>query len=157
VRSRVALVEDAPFLFPGTVAANIESGAPGARPDEIREAAHLAGVDAFVPSLPESYETPVGDEGVLLSAGQRQRVAIARALVRRPALLVLDEPTTSLDDDAVAGLLERLRRLPGSPAVLLVTHNRVVSAAADRVCLLRNGAIVRVSAGRRLAPAVEEA
>jgi ABC-type bacteriocin/lantibiotic exporter with double-glycine peptidase domain len=92
-----------------------------------------------VETLPEGYGTPVGDEGVLLSAGQRQRLAVARALLARPALLVLDEPTTHLDDAAIGRLMENLRELPGSPTVIAISHDAAIEAWAERVIHLRDG------------------
>ena len=84
----------------------------------------------------------MGDEGVLLSAGQRQRLAIARALLAHPALLVLDEPTAHLDDAAIGRLMETLRSLPGAPTVIAISHDPAIEAWAERVIHLRDGRLV---------------
>ncbi|MBV9310924.1 MAG: ABC transporter ATP-binding protein, partial [Solirubrobacterales bacterium] len=138
-RRSIGVVLQDPIIFPGTLSENIAYGRPGATEEEIRLAAACATAAEFAEALPQGYETPVGDEGVLLSAGQRQRLAIARALLGRPRLLILDEPTTHLDDDAVAQLMENLRELPGSPTVVAISHDPEIEAWAGRVIHLRDG------------------
>ena len=96
---------------------------------------------SYVVDLPDGYETHVGDEGTLLSGGQRQRVAIARALIARPGLLVLDEPTTHLDDRAIADLMRTLGELPGRPTVVIISHDPALTARADVVARLRDGRV----------------
>lgn len=142
LRRLIGFVPQDPILFPGTIADNIGYGAD--RPDlaRIREAAGLATADEFIRDLPRGYDTPVGAEGGLLSGGERQRIAIARALLRSPALLILDEPTSSLDRDTVARLLVNLRALPHEPAVLLISHDAAVVDEADHVCMLQDGRVV---------------
>ncbi len=142
LRRRIAVVDQDPFIFPTTVRENIAFGAEGGSEEQIRAAAAAVGVDTFAETLPDGYDSQVGDEGALLSGGERQRVAIARALARRPALLVLDEPTSSLDPDAVEQLLANLHEFPGSPAVLVITHDPSLVGAADRVYVLREGRAV---------------
>jgi ABC-type bacteriocin/lantibiotic exporter with double-glycine peptidase domain len=157
LRRRIGVVEQDPFIFPTTVRENIALGLEDASDDDVRAAAVAAGVDRFVHTLRNGYDTEVGSEGALLSGGQRQRVAIARALVRCPALLVLDEPTTSLDHEAVERLLDDLRHLSGSPAVLVISHNPAVVRAADRVYMLRAGRAVGVVAASAATAAKDEA
>ena len=128
-------------LFPGSIFDNIAYGRPGATRSEVIAAARAATADPLIEQLPRGYETEVGREGALLSGGEGQRVALARALLGRPALLVLDEPTTYLDEHSVAGLMENLRELPGSPTILTVTHDPEVAARADRVSELRDGRV----------------
>jgi ABC-type multidrug transport system fused ATPase/permease subunit len=141
LRRRIGVVLQDPLVFPTTVRENIAYGRPEATLEEVRAAARRATADEFVSALPEGYDTTVGDDGVRLSAGQRQRLAVARALLGEPALLILDEPTSSLDADAVRRLVATVRRLPGAPALLLISHDPAVTAAADRVCTLRDGRI----------------
>ena len=99
----------------------------------------------MIAALPGGDATEAGTDGELLSGGQRQRVALARALLGRPPLLVLDEPSSHLDDETTARLLANLRDLDWSPAVLLITHDPAVARLADRVVELRDG---RVPAAR---------
>jgi ATP-binding cassette subfamily B protein len=140
LRRAIGVVLQDPVIFPGTVRDNIAYGRPDASDDEVRRAAAWATAD-FVEALPDGYATRVGDEGVRLSGGQRQRIAIARALLSCPALLILDEPTTHLDDAAINRLLENLRELPGSPTVIAVSHDPETELWADRVVHVRDGRI----------------
>jgi ABC-type multidrug transport system fused ATPase/permease subunit len=139
LRRRIGVVLQDPVIFPGTVAENIAYGRPEATEEEIRRAAGLATAAEFIEALPLRYATPVGDDGVLLSSGQRQRVAVARALLAGPALLVLDEPTTHLDDAAIGRLTENLRTLPGAPTVIAVSHDPEIEAWAGRTIHVRDG------------------
>jgi ATP-binding cassette subfamily B protein len=142
LRRQIGVVLQDPVLLPGTIRENIAYASPDAPESAVQAAAAAATADDFIAALPEGYATPVGDEGVGLSGGQRQRIAIARALVGAPALLILDEPTTYLDDDAVHTLMDRLLALPQSPTVLLITHDPHVAAYGERVVELRDGSVV---------------
>jgi ABC-type bacteriocin/lantibiotic exporter with double-glycine peptidase domain len=146
-RRAIGVVLQDPVIFPGTVGENIAYGRPNATEPEIRRAAAWATAAEFVDTFPQGYGTPVGDEGILLSAGQRQRVAIARALMAWPALLVLDEPTTHLDDAAITRLLDNLSELPGSPTIIAISHDPAIEAWAERVIHLRDGRVVNEIAG----------
>jgi ABC-type multidrug transport system fused ATPase/permease subunit len=139
LRRLVGFVPQRPLLLPATVGANIAYGADVTDAARVREAAALATADDFVERLALGYETPVGDEGDLLSGGERQRIAIARALIREPDLLILDEPTSSLDRDAMMRVLANLRLLPYEPAVLVISHDQTVIEDADRVVVLGDG------------------
>jgi ATP-binding cassette, subfamily C, bacterial CydD len=147
-RERVGWASQHPALVPGTVAANLALGRPGAGPAQIEEAARLAGADGFVRRLPAGYGTVVGAGGHGLSAGQRQRLGLARALLRDASLLVLDEPTVHLDAAAAARVAATVEALRGSRTILLITHDPGLAARADRV--------LRLEAGRVVAPALVE-
>ncbi|MGH8696325.1 MAG: ATP-binding cassette domain-containing protein, partial [Burkholderiales bacterium] len=147
-------------LFAGTVSENI------ARMGEIDstaviDAAQRANAHELILRLPQGYDTPIGEGGAFLSAGQRQRVALARALYGEPRLVVLDEPNSNLDKDGEDALLEAVRRMKaGGVTVVVVTHRPSLLAAMDRVALLRDGAIEKLGAlsdimaeARRPAPA----
>src|SRR5262249_21096365 len=95
LRNHIGLVEQSPFLFNASVAENIRYGRPEARMEQILQAAQAASVHHFIKSLPEGYDTLVGERGQTLSAGERQRIALARVLLRDPAVIILDEPTAS--------------------------------------------------------------
>jgi ABC-type multidrug transport system fused ATPase/permease subunit len=139
LRRLIGFVPQRPVLFPGTIAANIAYGVHAAGEAPVREAAALATADEFVERLELGYETQVGDDGELLSGGERQRIAIARALVREPDVLILDEPTSSLDRDAMEGVLASLRTLPYEPSVLVISHDTTLIEDADRVVVLGDG------------------
>jgi ATP-binding cassette subfamily B protein len=155
LRQRIGVVLQDPVIVPGTIAENIAYGSGGVSQDEIEAAARAAAADAFIESLPERYETQVGDEGVRLSGGQRQQIAVARALVGTPALLILDEPTTYLDQEAIVALMHTLDSLPWSPTLVIVTHDPMVAEHADRIVQVRGGQVVGEApgglAGARLA------
>ena len=139
LRRQIGVVMQHPELFDGTVIENITYGEPEATRAEVREAARLALADAFIEALPQGYDTPVGEGGLLLSGGEIQRIAIARALLRRPRLLILDEPTNHLERAVIQQLLGNLASLPERPAVLLISHDREVLARAGVVYRVENG------------------
>jgi thiol reductant ABC exporter CydD subunit len=134
LRAQIGWVPQRPHLFAGTIADNVRFGDADASPAALARAVALAGLD-----LP--LETPVGEGGGALSAGQRQRVALARALVRRAPLLLLDEPTANLDPAAQAELGRWLRG-QCDVTVILAVHSPLLAASADRVAELRDGAIL---------------
>jgi ATP-binding cassette, subfamily B (MDR/TAP), member 1 len=146
-RSLVAFVPQSTVLFPGTIAANITYGlpfhSPYQHPTHVRNAARLAGLDAFISSLPSGYATPVGDGGIGLSGGQVQRLGIARALVRDPELLIMDEPTASLDNESARAIREALAGLVRcGKTAMVITHSWEMMRAMGRVVVLGRGRVV---------------
>ena len=139
LRRRVGVVMQHPTFFAGTVRENIAYGCPEATADEIARAARLALADEFIRKLPRAYDTPIGEEGILLSGGEVQRIAIARALLRNPRLLILDEPTNHLENAAIHRLLENLAALETRPAVLIISHDREVLGYADQIYRIERG------------------
>eukprot|EP00667_Euglena_gracilis_P002894 EG_transcript_2901 len=146
LRRQIGLVTQDTQLLEGTVAENIAYGVADFRLDEVREVAQLANADAFIARFPAGYQTPVGERGALLSAGQRQRLAIARALFRRPAVLLLDEATSALDAEAEALVQEALDKLVhsarGVGTVVLVAHRLSTVMQADHILVLDEGRVV---------------
>ncbi|WP_406094703.1 thiol reductant ABC exporter subunit CydD [Streptomyces sp. NBC_01013] len=135
-RERVAWVPQRPHLFAGTVAENVRLARPGADDSAVMAALRDAGAYDFVAALPEGARTLLGEDGAGLSAGQRQRLALARAFLADRPVLLLDEPTASLDGETEAGIVEAVRRLAVGRTVLLVVHRPALLAVADRVVTL---------------------
>jgi ATP-binding cassette subfamily C protein/ATP-binding cassette subfamily C protein EexD len=128
-------------LFDGTVFANIARMSE-ATPEEVYEAAKLAGCHEMILRLPNGYETQIGDGGIYLSGGQRQLVGLARAMFGRPKFVVLDEPNSNLDGDSEANLLRALERLKAQgTTVVLVSHRPTLVQGVDKILLLKDGAL----------------
>jgi len=142
LRSRIGLVSQDPFLFTGTIRENIALGSPQASVEEIVEAARAAGLIEFVASLPERFETVIGERGANLSGGQRQRLAIARALLRKPELLIFDEATSHLDTATERAIQGSLRSAFEGKTVLLIAHRLSTIREADWIYVMRSGRIV---------------
>ena len=141
-REYVALVPQRPYLFYGTVRENIRMASPEASDAEIMQAAELAGVSDFLDELPRGLDTQVGEQGMQLSAGQAQRVAIARAILKNAPVLILDEPTSSLDPDSEAHIRRSLTTLMRERTVLIIAHRYNTIAQASHIAMLENGRIV---------------
>jgi ATP-binding cassette, subfamily B, bacterial len=134
------LLQETPVLH-GTVRDNIEFARPGASDAEIRAAAQAAGAARFVEALPDGYDTDLGERGRRLSGGQRQRVAIARALLADSPVLVLDEPSTGLDAEARAALMEPLDSLMRDRTTLVISHDLLTVRDADEILVFEDGQI----------------
>ena len=142
LRSQISSVLQEPFLFAATIRDNIAYGAPGASDREIEAAARLANAHDFISALPEGYSTMLGERGATLSSGQRQRIAIARAAVRNAPILILDEPTTGLDEISERAVTDALQTLAIGRTTLLITHDLRLAARADLILYLDGGRIV---------------
>ncbi len=141
LRENVALLLQETLVFDGTVRENIAYGRPGATEEEILAAAKAADAHGFITTLPEGYDTVVGQKGRLLSGGQRQRVAIARAMVRDAPVLILDEPTTGLDAESGEKVMEPLRRLMSGRTTIVISHNLTTVREASEIVVLENGRV----------------
>ncbi|MFG2599329.1 thiol reductant ABC exporter subunit CydD [Streptomyces sp. NPDC048462] len=135
-RERIAWVPQRPHLFAGTIAENVRLARPEADDSAVTAALRDAGAYDFVAALPDGAATLLGEDGAGLSAGQRQRLALARAFLADRPVLLLDEPTASLDGETEAGIVEAVRRLAAGRTVLLVVHRPALLSVADRVVAL---------------------
>ena len=142
LRRHVVMVTQENFLFSGTVADNIRFGRPDAGDDEIRAAAAAVGADEFITALPDGYDTDVATRGGRLSAGQRQLVAFARAFLADPAVLILDEATSSLDIPSERLVQRALRTVLADRTALIIAHRLSTVAIADRVLVLEHGQVL---------------
>jgi ATP-binding cassette subfamily B protein len=142
VRRRIGVVPQDTVLFNDTIAYNIGYGRIGASRAEIVEAARAAHLHEFIESLPEGYDTVVGERGVKLSGGERQRIAIARILLKAPQILVLDEATSALDARSERAIQHEFERLGQQRTVLVIAHRLSTVVAADEIVVLDRGRIV---------------
>ncbi|WP_298398399.1 ABC transporter ATP-binding protein [Sphingobium sp.] len=139
LRREIILVDQAPYLFNDTIAANIGFALPEVAPEAIAVAAHAAGLDGFIARLPDGLETRAGERGAALSAGERQRIVLARALLRKPGILILDEPTSALDGDTEALVAGRLRDALPDATIIVITHKPALADMADHIIRLEDG------------------
>jgi ABC-type multidrug transport system fused ATPase/permease subunit len=142
LRRHVVMVTQENFMFEGTVADNIRFGRPDATDAEVREAAEAVGADKFIAALPEGYDTDVAKRGGRLSAGQRQLIAFARAFLADPAVLILDEATSSLDIPSERMVQRALATVLAERTALVIAHRLSTVQIADRVLVLEHGQIV---------------
>jgi ABC-type multidrug transport system fused ATPase/permease subunit len=142
LRGRMAIVPQDIVLFGGTIAENIAYGRPGASGGEVEEAARRANAHDFIAGFPDGYRTVVGDRGVQLSGGQRQRVAIARAILRDPAILILDEATSSLDAQSERLVQQALDGLMRGRTSVIIAHRLATVRRADCIFVIKGGQVV---------------
>jgi ATP-binding cassette subfamily B protein len=155
LRSQISVVLQDDVLFATSVSENIAFGAPSASHEEIEAAARLANAHEFITVLPNGYDTVLGERGVTLSRGQRQRIAVARAAIRQAPLLILDEPTTGLDEENQRLVGEALQRLADGRTTLIITHDLALASLADVVLCLEGGRLERYGSPAELVPAIE--
>ena len=142
LRERIALVPQQPILFSGTIADNIRYGRLQASDEEVEAAARAAHIHDFITTLPNGYQTPVAEAGATLSGGERQRLGIARALVKNAPMLILDEPTSSLDALSEAGVFDALRRLRRGRTTIVIAHRLSTIRTATRILVLHEGQLM---------------
>jgi len=142
LRRQIAMVLQPPLVFPITVRENIAYGRPDAPFEEIEKAARLARIHESIDKLPLKYETVVGEQGATLSEGERQRITIARAILRNSPILILDEPTSSVDAETEAFIMEGLNRLMEGRTTFIIAHRLSTVRQADIIIVLRDGQIV---------------
>ena len=142
VRRYIALVDQEPFLFHASLIENLRYARPEAPDEDLAAAVRAAGLEAFIAELPEGYATQVGEGGRALSAGERQRIAIARAFLAAPAVLVLDEPTASLDPSMTKQVMTGYEALMRGRTTIVVSHRFELARQADRVVVLDGANVV---------------
>ncbi len=142
LRGQMSMVPQEVLLFGGSIAENIAYGKPGASAAEIEQAARQANAHEFIQAFPEGYTTLVGDRGIKLSGGQRQRVAIARAILKNPAILILDEATSSLDSESERLIQEALETLMRGRTSFIIAHRLATVRHADRIIVIAGGRVV---------------
>jgi ABC-type transport system involved in Fe-S cluster assembly fused permease/ATPase subunit len=142
LHAQIGVVPQDTVLFNDTVHYNIAYGRPGASEAEIREAARAANIHDFIMSLPDGYDTTVGERGLKLSGGEKQRVGIARTLLKNPPILLLDEATSALDTDTEREIQRELRQMGQGRTVITIAHRLSTIQDADRIVVLEDGEIV---------------
>jgi ATP-binding cassette subfamily B protein len=142
VRAAIGIVPQDTVLFNDTIYYNIAYGRPSATKEEVEEAARLARIHEFVLSLPDGYQTRVGERGLKLSGGERQRVSIARTILKRPKLLVFDEATSALDTRTEKAIQESLRQISVGVTTLTIAHRLSTVVDADQIVVLEKGSVV---------------
>jgi len=150
LRKQMAIVPQDVILFGGTIRENIAYGDPDAAFEAIEEAARKANAEEFIQSFPEGYNTIVGERGIQLSGGQRQRIAIARAVLRDPAILILDEATSSLDSESERLVQEALEKLMKGRTSFVVAHRLSTIKNADKILVVDQGKIVETGTHNEL-------
>jgi ATP-binding cassette subfamily B protein len=141
LREAIGIVPQDTVLFNDSILYNIQYARPDASFDEVREVARLADIDRFIESLPDGYDTVVGERGLKLSGGEKQRVAIARVLLKDPAILVFDEATSSLDSQSEKNILGALARISRNKTTLVIAHRLSTVIDADRIIVLEDGRV----------------
>ena len=143
LRAAVGMVQQDVFLFTGTIRDNISYGKPGAREEELEQAARRAGAHEFILELPSGYDTHIGEKGIKLSGGQKQRISIARAFLKNPRILILDEATSSLDTHTEMIIQEALGKLIEGRTTLIIAHRLSTIRNADEIIVLTEAGITQ--------------
>lgn len=149
-RKNLGIVPQEVMLFGGTIRENIAYGKPGAREEDIHDAARKANALEFIESFPEQFDTLVGERGIKLSGGQRQRIAIARAILKDPAVLILDEATSSLDSHSEAMVQEALEKLMEGRTTIIIAHRLSTIKKVDRIFVINNGQLAEMGSHAEL-------
>jgi ATP-binding cassette subfamily B protein len=150
LRKRIGMVHQDPFLFSATIRENIAFGRPNATLEEVQEAAKSSMIHDFIMTLENAYDTEIGERGVTLSGGQKQRIAIARALLADPAILILDDSTSSVDAKTEMLIQKALENLMEDRTTFIITHRLSTVRNADLIVMLERGRIVEMGSHQEL-------
>lgn len=150
LRQKIGFVLQETFLFDGTIFANIAYGKPLATLEEVKSAAKAAEIADFIESLPNGYNTEIGERGVRLSGGQRQRIAIARVLLVNPPILILDEPTANIDAGTEAKLEKAILNVSKNRTTIVIAHRLWALKNADRIAVLEDGKLTQIGTHKQL-------
>ena len=150
LRSMIGIVQQDVYLFCGTVKDNIAYGKPGASMEEIMEAAKQANIHDFIMSLPDGYDTFVGERGTRLSGGQKQRISIARVFLKNPPILILDEATSALDNESERHIQMSLEKLSKNRTTITIAHRLSTIRNADEIIVINNEGIAERGDHREL-------
>ncbi len=142
LRRAIGMVQQEVYLFDGTIGENILYGRPDASHEEVRAAARAANIADFIESLPEGYDTSVGERGARLSGGQKQRIAIARVFLKNPPILILDEATSALDNESELAVQESLAKLEEGRTTIVIAHRLSTIRDADEIVTMEQGQAV---------------
>jgi ATP-binding cassette subfamily B protein len=145
LRNQFAIVLQEPVLFSTTIAENIAYARPDATEQDIITAAQAANAHEFILNLPQGYETQVGERGMRLSGGQRQRISLARAFLKDAPILILDEPTSSIDTKTEAAIMEAMERLMNNRTTFMIAHRLSTLETCDKLLVIENGRLVTVT------------
>jgi ABC-type multidrug transport system fused ATPase/permease subunit len=156
LRKRLGYVAQRPRMIAGSIMDNLQYGNFDADESEVKHAAALAGIHDFIEDLPEGYETEIGEKGVKLSEGQKQRISIARALIKRPDIMIFDEPTVNLDFETEKSIFNKLPDYIKNKTVFLVSHHLTTIRDVDRIILLNENKIVATGSREDLLKINEE-
>ncbi len=138
----VGTMPQEPWLFSGTIRENLQVGYPQYSDEQLLETAKIGGVDEFVSQLPEGYDTRLREKGAGLSGGQKQAISLSRALLHDPNILILDEPTSSMDQKSEQQIVENLNNLVNKKTMIIVTHRNALLSICDRILVMENGRII---------------
>ncbi len=141
-RKTIGIVQQNVFLFDGTIRENIIYGKPDAVDEELDVAVKMSNLESFISTLPDGLDTKVGERGVLLSRGQKQRISIARVFLKNPEILILDEATSSLDNESESLIQESLWQLSRNRTTIIIAHRLSTIMKADKIYVMKNGEIV---------------
>ena len=142
IRNNISVITQNPYIFNFTIKENLELANSKASMKEIKEACKLARIDDFIMTLPDKYDTILGENGVILSGGQRQRIAIARALLKKSNIILFDEATSALDNETQSEIQDAINNLKGKHTILIIAHRLSTIVDADKIYVVNNGKII---------------